>query len=241
MIQKYCDQCDRHCPLDALRCGRGYRMYGNSQQEDMQEHNSVREADSRRERRPENHHDDREGHRGGFDHGRGPRDEHGPHSEHHGPHHGHHGHGPSAEDLQNRLNSGDLTELIHMCGHIMHHRPEAGAARGQGKILAILAGEGSLSQKQVQEMLHIQPGSMSEIVTKLENKGLLTRTRGEDRRGNILTITDAGRRAAQTGGSGSDDLFSALSADQQQQLRSLLQVLLTDWLHRFDPRFNGRA
>ena len=127
-----------------------------------------------------------------------------------------------------------------MCGHVLHRRPEAHAARGQGKILSILADEGAVSQKLLQQALHIQPGSMSEIVTKLENKGLLTRTRGEDRRGNVLTITEEGRRIAQQEDASGEDLFSALTKDQQYQLRSLLQTLLTDWLQRFDPRFHEK-
>ena len=42
-------------------------------------------------------------------------------------------------------------------------------------------------------MLHIQPGSMSEIVTKLERKGLISRSRDtEDNRKVILSITEQG-------------------------------------------------
>lgn len=257
----YCDQCERHCPLDALGCGRGFRKYGNQNEQEPREERSMREH-----RRGE--HDDlprgsHRGERGNPHHGeydephRGPHHgEHdGPHHGGHGPHgrpprdhfddphrggHGHPGHGPSAEELQDRLKTGDLSELMHMCGHILHRRPEAGAARGQGKVLAILADEGTVSQKLLQSALHIQPGSMSEIVTKLENKGLLTRTRGEDRRGNVLSITEEGRKAAQREDSSAEDLFSALTEEQQYQLRALLQTLLADWLRRFDPRFSHR-
>ena len=38
----YCDQCENHCPLNALRCGRGRRMYGN-----MNEGNDIPEQDDR--------------------------------------------------------------------------------------------------------------------------------------------------------------------------------------------------
>ena len=69
---------------------------------------------------------------------------------------------------------------------------------------------------------------------------MLTRTRGEDRRGNVLTITEEGRRIAQQEDASGEDLFSALTKDQQYQLRSLLQALLTDWLRRFDPRFHEK-
>ena len=232
----YCDQCDRHCPLDALRCGRGRRKYGGEQTESRERMPIGR---LEQEHRPhDDHHHEEHDHHGRHGH----HDEHEHHGGHHDEHehHGKHGHGPSVEELQDRLETGDLSELMHMCGHVLHRRPEAHAARGQGKILSILADEGAVSQKLLQQALHIQPGSMSEIVTKLENKGLLTRTRGEDRRGNVLTITEEGRRIAQQEDASGEDLFCALTKDQQYQLRSLLQTLLTDWLQRFDPRFHEK-
>lgn len=351
----YCDQCENHCPLNALRCGRGRRMYGN-----MNEGNDIPEQDDRGAGRgprggrrhdraegrdpelrghgseefhseeaydghgdsPENQrhrgrgdhdwddcgrhggddfgghhrHDDRDwngrdGHHGhgndDFDghHGRGDHDFDGHHGHHgcgdhdgddcdghhghggdcegrHGRgdgdfdgHHGHHGrsddhceghghHGPTAADLTRRMESGNLTEMMEMCGHMLHHRPEVASARGQGRILMILAELGQISQRQLQEMLRIQPGSMSEILSKLERKGLLTRERGEDRRGNLLRITDAGRAAVtETAPLPEDTLFNALSAEQQDDLRSLLKLLLTDWIARFgrSPKPRGEA
>lgn len=142
------------------------------------------------------------------------------------------------------MESGNLTEMMEMCGHMLHHRPEVASVRGQGRILMILAEQEQISQRQLQEMLRIQPGSMSEILSKLERKGLLTRERGEDRRGNLLRITDAGRAAVtETAPLPEDTLFNALSAEQQDDLRSLLKLLLTDWIARFgrSPKPRGEA
>lgn len=145
-----------------------------------------------------------------------------------------------AEHLQERIENGSLTELMEMCGHLLHHRPEVMSARGQQRILMILVEQECLSQRQLQEMLRIQPGSMSEILTKLERKGLLMRERGEDRRGNLLRITEAGRRAvAEVAPAQDENLFSSLTAEQQKQLKSLLQPLLKDWIHSFDRRTRG--
>lgn len=215
----YCDQCDRHCPLSNLGCGRGYRKYGTP--DNTEDHRKRPDCTKHRNDHDEHHHDHGEHHR---------------HGEHHN--HGPHRHGPTQEELQSRLESGNLNDLMHMCAHVMHHRPEAGAARGQGKVMAILADQGSISQRQLQDMLHIQPGSLSEILTKLEAKGLLTRTRAEDKRGNILSITEEGRALSRKEDSSGSDLFTALSEAEQYQLRALLQTLLTDWLQRFDPRFH---
>lgn len=287
----YCDQCENHCPLNALRCGRGRRMYGN-----MNEGNDIPAQDDRgagRGPRGERRHDRAEGRdpelRGhgpeefhseeAYDgrgdrpenrrhHGRGDHDFDGHHGrgDHDGDdcdgHHGHGGdcegrhgrgddhceghghHGPTAADLTRRMESGNLTEMMEMCGHMLHHRPEVASARGQGRILMILAEQEQISQRQLQEMLRIQPGSMSEILSKLERKGLLTRERGEDRRGNLLRITDAGRAAVtETAPLPEDTLFNALSAEQQDDLRSLLKLLLTDWIARFgrSPKPRGEA
>ena len=53
--------------------------------------------------------------------------------------------------------------------------------------------EGDLYQKELQYILGIRPGSMSEIVTKLEKRGLLVRKRDEkDMRRARLSITEEG-------------------------------------------------
>ena len=71
----------------------------------------------------------------------------------------------------------ELSELIGKCNHhITHH----GKGRGQGKILKILARNGEMSQKDLQDMLEIQSGSISEVLAKLEDKGMITRTKSED-------------------------------------------------------------
>ena len=139
---------------------------------------------------------------------------------------------PDREFLRRRLDEADLAELIDMAGRMLRRRPQGGPAQGQALILAILAGREALSQRQLQQMLGIQPGSLSELLSKLEGKGLIRREKAEDRRGNLLTITDAGREAsaAQPESDGGDDPFSPLTAEQQDQLAALLRALLTRWV-----------
>lgn len=139
---------------------------------------------------------------------------------------------PDREFLQRRLDEADLAELIDMAGRMLRRRPQGGPAQGQALILAILAGREALSQRQLQQMLGIQPGSLSELLSKLEGKGLIRREKAEDRRGNLLRITDAGREAsaAQTADDGGDDPFSPLTDEQQDQLAALLRTLLTRWV-----------
>lgn len=274
----YCDQCERHCPLDALECGRGRRMVGQSEKGERREercmrgqhdhgqrggrgsrsgHESYKEHefydrkgrtfhDGERDHHDhdahafhdsERDHHEREGrtfHDGERDHhdreGHTFRDD---HRGHHGAEgRGARGRGPSREELLQRLETGDLSELMHISGHMLRS-PRSGAASGQGRVMAILAQRGAISQRELQELLHVQPGSVSEILRKLEDKGLLTRARGEDRRGNILTITEDGRAFAESLNA-DEDLFAALDPSEQEQLRSLLKKLLTDWMRRFE-------
>lgn len=148
------------------------------------------------------------------------------------------GHGPGGmpprrsdpEFLKKRIEEGDLLELIDMAGRMAQRRPRGGPARSQALVLSILAGRESLSQRELQQMLGIQPGSLSELLSKLEARDCLTRERGEDRRGNLLRITEAGRQAiAQADDGDADDPFAALTDEEQDQLAALLRALLKRW------------
>ena len=139
---------------------------------------------------------------------------------------------PDQGFLKQRIEDGDLMELIDMAGRMSHRRPQGGPARGQALVLSILAGREALSQRELQQMLGIQPGSLSELISKLEAKGLLTREKAEDRRGNLLRITDAGRQAIPEADTASEaeDPFAPLTAQQQDQLSAMLRTLLTAWV-----------
>lgn len=138
---------------------------------------------------------------------------------------------PDPTFLRRRLEEADLAELIAMTGRMLHRRPRGGPAQGQALILSILAGREALSQRELQQMLGIQPGSLSELVGKLEAKGLLTREKAEDRRGNVLRITNAGRAALpDTANTPEDDLFAPLTPEQQDALADMLRALLGRWI-----------
>ena len=151
---------------------------------------------------------------------------------------------PSPEFMKERIEEADLAGLLMLAGRMVR-RPEGEPAQGQNLVLSILAGREALSQRALQQMLGVQPGSLSEILTKLERKGFLTREKAEDRRGNLLRITEAGRAALpgeDAAETGADDRFSALTGEQQEQLAALLRALLNDWADRFAalPRCPGR-
>lgn len=155
------------------------------------------------------------------------------HSYCHG-HHGH-GHGGSREDLAGKLEY-CARGLAQFAGR--HH--------GQRKILQILQEQGSISQKELQTMLGIQSGSMSEIAAKLEGRGLIVRGRDQvDKRKITLSITEAGQEWLTQ----RDDTelqrrrteyFSGLTQEERDTLEALLDKLTDDWEQRLEPELRSR-
>jgi len=138
---------------------------------------------------------------------------------------------PDPEFLKRRIEDSDLMELIDMAGRMAQRRPQSGPARSQSLVLSILAGREALTQRELQQMLGIQPGSLSELVSKLEGKGYLVREKAKDRRGNLLRITDEGRKAIPSADElPVDNSFAALTDDEQDQLALLLRKLLSNWV-----------
>ena len=131
-----------------------------------------------------------------------------------------------------------LAQQLEWCGRMLFHF--LGKRRGQGKILRILTERSGISQREMQEILGIQPGSMSEIAAKLEGKGLVARGRAEaDRRKILLSLTEEGR--AWLTRQGEDyvrkrraELFSALAPEEQRTLGVLLEKLCVDWEERLE-------
>ena len=119
----------------------------------------------------------------------------------------------------------ELSALLRTCVYYLFQR--GGRKNGQERILHILSHREELSQRELQEILRIQPGSISEILSKMERAGLLTRERDDnDKRRIVLKLTDAGRKKAADGGEQNRDFFAPLDGDQKEQLKGLLKILL---------------
>lgn len=127
----------------------------------------------------------------------------------------------------------DLLGLMSRCGHYLYHHPER--KRGQGKILRILSQKEQMTQKELQEILEIQPGSMSEIISKLESRGMLERVRDEqDKRMIVLKITERGKAQVMEipRHEIERELFQVLSEEEQSNLKYLLKKLLDEWYQK---------
>ncbi len=229
--EKYptCPNCGRHCPIDAPSCPRGQAfaeklLRGEPVEEERSasghgeghEHHGHGERSGDQDFRGRGKH----GEGRGF-HGHGERGEAREHCERSGEGRGH---GCCRREIPD---DGSLASLLHQCMHSIRHGD--GRSMGQGRILHILDETGELSQRELQERLGVQPGSLSEILGKLESKGQIRRSRDEqDKRKATLYITEEGRRALAAAGMQPEqkDPFAALSAEEQETLRTLLNKVL---------------
>ncbi len=137
-----------------------------------------------------------------------------------------------SEEIQELLY--DRMEKICRC---FRHRGKP----GQHRILRTLKNNGSMSQQDLQEQLHLQSSSISEILPKLEHAGYITRVRDEsDKRCMLVSITQAGidffdeNEVYQH--QKFDDLFSCLDQSEKLQLLSLLDKIHENWVSNYSSR-----
>ena len=108
----------------------------------------------------------------------------------------------------------------------------------QKRVLMLLRKVGTITQRELTARLGIQSGSASEVITKLENTGLITRTLSEaDRRTADLSLTEEGERQADAATAQRqrrhEEMFSVLSEAEKVQLLSLLEKINADWETRY--------
>ncbi len=233
-----CPGCGRHCDLSVPSCPRG-ETYARGEEPSVNGkeagHHGRHDGHDHYEGNGERHpHEGREwtGKRGyGRQEGREGRHEDGQHKE-----------------LPQSLNEeayaamdtdGKLCTLLHELHRMNRFGTESRG--GQGRILKILAQEGDMTQRALTERLGIQPGSVSEVIGKLERAGFITRSENaEDRRTADVHLTEAGREQLDARQQDKPALFSSLTEEEQTQLLSLLEKLRSDWLERFPRERRGR-
>ncbi len=120
--------------------------------------------------------------------------------------------------------------------HVMRSLYEGKAS--QKRILIILNEVKSITQRDLTARLGIQPGSVSEILSKLENAGLILRTISEtDRRTADISLTDQGIKmaveAAEQRSRRHVEMFSCLSEREREELLALLEKVNEDWANRY--------
>ena len=231
--QRQCPICERHCDLDSPGCPRGEAYARTGVMPEQSGHGY-------RGNRHEHGGFDQEGHgRGSHEHGR-----HGPH-DHGGHEQGHRRRGKRdgaahqnilESDRYIAMNADDkcfsmLQELSHIC------RFRFQSKGSQGRILQILLSDGPMTQRDLTRCLDIQPGSVSEVLGKLQKNGLIERTEDDhDRRTVMVSLTEKGREKAEDGpdkqADGQHDMFAILSPEEKTSLLSTLEKLYSDWRER---------
>ena len=130
----------------------------------------------------------------------------------------------------------EIVQLLLRCGHYLHHNWGCGRA-SQFRALRILEENGEMTQRQLQDLMGIQQGSLSELVKKLEEQELITRSSSpKDRRQLLIRVTEKGQRLhhghQERRQEESQELLGALSEEEQVQLRDLLDRLFDSWTER---------
>ncbi|MDE7213884.1 MAG: MarR family transcriptional regulator [Anaeroplasmataceae bacterium] len=126
----------------------------------------------------------------------------------------------------------ELLDLLQKCGHHLHH--QKGKKLGQYRILLILKNHPSLPQSELLECLHIQAGSLSEILLKMESSSLIIRTKDPlDKRRVLLSLSEAGLLKVNTlikeYETENEKLFSTLTDAECKALYELLSRLYKSW------------
>lgn len=98
-------------------------------------------------------------------------------------------------------------------------------------ILLVIASHEPGSQQQAAHRLGIDRTSMVARIDALEDKGLVSRhPHAEDRRRNVVELTDAGRdtvrKAARASERAEAALLASLTAEEAEQLRQTLQAIV---------------
>ena len=112
---------------------------------------------------------------------------------------------------------------------------------GQSQVVRCLAHHPEISQHELADMLHIRPGSLSELLGKLEKGSYLTRVKQtEDRRIVLIRLTEKGRDISQRYHALHmafiEKMFKALPDEDVDRLYLLLKKLVTSWEENFDEQ-----
>ena len=145
-----------------------------------------------------------------------------------------------AQEMRTANDLADINDRLIISLRDLHHimRSLYEGKASQKRILIILNESGEITQRYLTERLGIQPGSASEILSKLEGSGWIVRTQNEsDRRTTDISLTDSGRKIAEEAlrqrRERHEEMFSCLSEREKQELLSLLEKVRCDWKERY--------
>lgn len=125
-----------------------------------------------------------------------------------------------------------LMLMMSRCGNRINNSNSG--HHGKGRILKVLAERGTITQSELQDIIDVRSGSLSEIISKIESMGFITKEKDEnDRRKVNISITEKGKEVIELkkedNKNSSKELFRAISEEEQNQLEFILSKLIKDW------------
>lgn len=133
--------------------------------------------------------------------------------------------GPCKRDREFTLDPNDLDGLFMACARRMRHERHRRFGSTQDRIIRILnENGGTMGQKALQLLLGVQPGSISEILSKMEEKGLIIRDKDDDdHRASLIRLnTEVKNEEKEV------SLFDVLSDEEKESLKAILNKVLTE-------------
>lgn len=132
---------------------------------------------------------------------------------------------------QNSISFKIIKEL-RSCGHFLHYK--ICAIAGRRRILLSLYEHSELLQRELQDILKIKSGSLSEIIINMEAEGLVKKTKDEkDGRQFVLKLTPEGVRQAEILQKEYykqvEKITGCLSEEQKYELYHLLKIITNNW------------
>ena len=109
----------------------------------------------------------------------------------------------------------------------MVSKPKQRGFHGQGRVLFLLSKHENISQRELASLAQVKPGSMTEILTRMERDGLITRQRDvSDKRVIHVRLTKAGTELAKENHQRHQwfckTLFGTLSDEEKAELNRLI-------------------
>ena len=136
------------------------------------------------------------------------------------------------EEFKNLSQEDRLMIMLGKCGMILNNKHCC--HHGRGRILKVLLEKGTMTQSDLQNIIDIRSGSLSEILSKMEDKQLITREKDEnDKRKVKIKITEKGKEAIllkeEEHKNKAKELFNAIDEEEQKQLEGILSKLIKSW------------
>lgn len=136
-----------------------------------------------------------------------------------------------------------LASRLRACGHFLYY--QTGGKSGQQRILMTLLFWEDLTQKEMQEILEISSGALSEILQKMEDASLVKRKKSRDDKRQVkLALTPAGKRTALEEKArylrALGQMFECLSGQEKTELEEILEKLVKHlYSLKDDPMFES--